>query len=176
MGKKAHQRALAHITVHPAAHLPKDFGTERHIVLEGQAHHIITAALYTSAAGDHRWDPTTIAAMPPQGPKDPVTPFNIDQRLSRRATPHLHRSRIELAIASWDTLDTPPEQPAIHILKADAQWWVLHWAHEVLMAAQDYTPEIDPEDPPRGRQRLLQATTLTGGEGAPWEALHTALY
>ena len=49
-GKKAHQRALAHITVQPAAHLPKDFGTERHIVLEGQAHHIITAALYTLAA------------------------------------------------------------------------------------------------------------------------------
>ena len=34
-GKKAKQRALAHIIVHPAAHLPKDFGTERHIVLEG---------------------------------------------------------------------------------------------------------------------------------------------
>ena len=44
------------------------------------------------------------------------------------------------------------------------------------MAAQAYTPEIDPEDPPRGQQRLLQATTLTGREGAPWEALHTALY
>ena len=44
-GKKAHQRALAHITVHPTAHLPKDLGTERHIVLEGQAHHIITTAL-----------------------------------------------------------------------------------------------------------------------------------
>ena len=44
------------------------------------------------------------------------------------------------------------------------------------MAAQAYTPEIDPEDPPRGRQRLFQATTLTGREGAPWEALNTALY
>ena len=44
------------------------------------------------------------------------------------------------------------------------------------MAAQTYTPEIDPGDPPRGRQRLLQAATLTGREGAPWEALHTALY
>ena len=44
------------------------------------------------------------------------------------------------------------------------------------MAAQAYTPEIDPEDPSRGRQQLLQATTLTGREGAPWEALHTALY
>ena len=44
------------------------------------------------------------------------------------------------------------------------------------MAAQAYTPEMDPEDPPRGQQRLLQATTLTGREGAPWEALHTALY
>ena len=44
------------------------------------------------------------------------------------------------------------------------------------MAAQAYTPEIDPEDPPRGRQRLLQATILTGREGALWEALHTALY
>ena len=105
---------------------------------------------------------------PPQGPKDPVTPFHINQLLSRRATPHLHPSRIELAIASWDTLDTPSQQPAIHILKADAQWWVLHWAHGVFMAAQAYTPEIDPEDPPRGRQRLLQATTLTGREGAPW--------
>ena len=177
-GKKAHQRALAHITVHPAAHLPKDFGTERHVVLEGQAHHIITAALYTLAAHERHWDPTTIPAMPPppQGPKDPVTPFHIDQLLSRRATPHLHPSRIELAIASWDTLDTPPQQPTIHIPKADAQWWVLHWAHRVLMAAQAYTPEIDPEDPPRGRHRLLQATILTGREGAPWEALHTALY
>ena len=177
-GKKAHQCALAHITVHPAAHRPKDFGTERHIVLEGQAHHIITAALYTLAAHEHHWDPTTIPAMPPtpQGPKDPVTPFHIDQLLSHRATPQLHPSRIELAIASWDTLDTPPQQPAIHILKADAKWWVLHWAHGVLMAAQDYTPEIDPEDPPRGCQRLLQATILTGREGAPWEALHTALY
>ena len=177
-GKKAHQRALAHITVHPAAHLPKDFGTERHIVLEGQAHHIITAALYTLAAHERHWDPTTIPAMPPppQGPKDPITPFHIDQLLSRRATPHLHPSRIATAIASWDTLDTPPQQPAIHILKADAQWWVLYWAHGVLMAAQAYTPEKDPEDPPRGQQRLLQATTLTGREGAPWEALHTALY
>ena len=177
-GKNAHQRALAHITVHSAAHLPKDFGTERHIVLEGQAHHIITAALYILAAHECHWDPTTIPAMPPppQGPKDPVTPFHIDQLLSRRATPHLHPSRIELAIASWDTLDTPPQQPAIHILKADAQWWVLHWAHGVLMAAQAYTPEIDPEDAPGGRQRLLQPTTLTGRKGGPWEGLHTALY
>ena len=177
-GKKAHQRALAHITVDPAAHLPKDFGTEHHIVLEGQAQHIITAALYTLPAHERHWDPTTIPAMPPppQSPKDPVTPFHIDQLLSRKALPHLHPSRIPLAIASWDTLDTPPQQPAIHILKADAQWWVLHWAHGVSMAAQAYTPEIDPEDPPRGQQRLLQATTLTGREVAPWEALHTALY
>ena len=94
-GKKAHERALAHITVHPAAHLSKDFGTERHIVLEGQAKHIITAALYTLAAHEHHRDPTTIPAMPPppQGPKDPVTPFHIDQLLSRRATPQLNPSR-----------------------------------------------------------------------------------
>ena len=166
-GKKAHQRALAHITVHPTAHLPKVFGTERHIVLEGQAHHIITAALCTLAAHERHWDPTAIPAMPPppQGPQDPVTCFHIDQLLSRRATPHLHPSRMELAIASWDTLDTPPQQPAIENLKADAQWWVLHWTHGVLMVSQAYTPEKDPEDPPRGRQRLLQATTL-----------HTALY
>ena len=126
---------------------------------------------------ERHWDPTTIPAMPPppQRPKDPVTPFHIDQLLSRRATPHLHPSRIELTIASWDTLDTPPQQPAIQILKADAQWWVLHWGHRVLMAAQAYTPEGDPEEPPRGRQRLFQTTTLTGREGAPWEALHTAL-
>ena len=44
------------------------------------------------------------------------------------------------------------------------------------MAAQAYTPEVDPEIPPGGRQRLFQATTLTGCEGAPWEALHTAHY
>ena len=150
--KKTHQRALAHITVHPTAHLPKDFGTERHIVLEGQAHHIITAALYTLAAQEHHWDPPSISAMlpPPQGPSDPVTPFHIHQLLRRRATPNLHPSRIELAIASWDTLDTPPQEPAVHILKADAQWWVLHWAHGVLMAAQAYTPEIDAKEPPRG--------------------------
>ena len=177
-GKKAHQRAIAHIIVHPAADLPKDFSRERHIVLEGQAHHIITAALYTLAAHERHWDPTTIPAMPPppQGPKDPVTPFHIDQLLSRRGTPHLHPSRIELTIASWDTLDTPPGQRAIHILRADAQWGVLHWAHRVLMAAQTYTPEIDLEDPPRGRQRLLQATTRTGCKGTLWEALETALY
>ena len=99
-----------------------------------------TSNLYTLATHECHWDPTTIPAMPPppQGPKDPVTPFHIDQLLSRRATPHLHPSRIELTIASWDTLDTPPKQPAIHILKAEAQWWVLHWAHRVLMAAQAY--------------------------------------
>ena len=44
------------------------------------------------------------------------------------------------------------------------------------MASHAYTPEEDSKDPPRGRQRLLQATTLTAREGAPWEALHTALY
>ena len=44
------------------------------------------------------------------------------------------------------------------------------------MAAQAYTPDIDPEDPEGGQQRLFQATTLTGREGVPWEALHTALY
>ena len=35
---------------------------------------------------------------------------------------------------------------------------------------------VDPEDPPRGRQGLPQATTVTGREGASWEALYTALY
>ena len=150
----------------------------RHIVLEGQAHHIITAALYTLPTHEHHWDPTAIPAMPPspQGPNHPVTPFDIDQLLSRRATPHLHPSSIELAVASGDTLDTPPVQPAFHILKVDAQWWVPQWAHGVLMAAQAYTPEEDPEDPPRGRQRLLQATTLTGRKGAPWKAVQTAIY
>ena len=44
------------------------------------------------------------------------------------------------------------------------------------MAAQAYTPKIDPEDPQRDWQRLLQATTLTGCQGAPWQALHKALY
>ena len=44
------------------------------------------------------------------------------------------------------------------------------------MAAQGYTPELDPEDPPRGLQRLLQATTLIGRGGAPRKPLHTALY
>ena len=44
------------------------------------------------------------------------------------------------------------------------------------MVAQACTPEVDPEDPKGGRQRLLQATTLTEREGTPWEALHTALY
>ena len=63
-GEKAHQRPLAHITVHPAAHLPKDFSTEHHIVLEGQAHHIIIAALYTLAAQERHWDPTVSAASP----------------------------------------------------------------------------------------------------------------
>ena len=113
---------------------------------------------------------------PPQSPKDSVTAFHIDQLLGRRATPHLNPSGRELAIASWDTLDTPPQQLAIHILKADAQCWVLHWARGVLIAAQAYSPEVDPEDPPRGWQRFLQAMNLTGRNGAPWEALHTALY
>ena len=40
-----------------------------------------------------------------------------------------------------------PGHPAVHILKADAQWWVLHRAQGVLMAAKAYTPEVDPEDP-----------------------------
>ena len=44
------------------------------------------------------------------------------------------------------------------------------------MVAQAYTPEVDPEDRPRGRQRLSGAITITGRKGAPWEALHTALY
>ena len=127
-GKKAHERALAHITVHPTAHLPKDFGTEHHIVLEGQAHHVITSALYTLAAHERHWDPSAISAMPPppQGPKDLVTPFLIDQLLSRRATPHLHPSRIELAIASWDTLhigfyDVARSQNSVSGLPLDAK-------------------------------------------------------
>ena len=33
---------------------------ERDIVLEGQAQHIITAALYTLAAHKQHWDPTGI--------------------------------------------------------------------------------------------------------------------
>ena len=101
-GKEAHQRALPHISVDRTAHLPKDFGTERHIVLEGKAHQIITAALYTLAAYEHHWDPTAIPAMPPppQGAKDSVSPFHIDQLLSGRATPQLHPSRMELATAS----------------------------------------------------------------------------
>ena len=122
-GKKAYQRALAHITIHSATHLPKDFGTERHIVLEGQAHHIITATLYTLAAHERHWDPTTIPAMPPppQGPKDPIRPFHIDQLLSCRATPNLgpFQDRTSHRIVGHPGHD--PQQPATHILKADAQ-------------------------------------------------------
>ena len=44
------------------------------------------------------------------------------------------------------------------------------------MAAQAYTPEVDPEDPSLGWQRVRQATSLTSRKRAPWEALHTALY
>ena len=62
------------------------------------------------------------------------------------------------------------------MLKADAQWWVFRWAHGVLIAAQAYTFEVDPEDAPRVRGLLLQAAGLTGREGAPPEALHTAPY
>ena len=149
-GEKAHQRPLADITVLPTAHLPKDFGMEHHIVLEGHAQHIVTAALYTLAAHEHHWDATAITAMPPpsQGPKDPINPCRIDQLLCRRASPHLHPSRMEIAIASWDTLDTQPPHPAVQILKADAKWWVLYWAHGVLMAAKANTPKIDLERPP----------------------------
>ena len=43
------------------------------------------------------------------------------------------------------------------------------------MAAQAYTPEVDSEDPPKSRQRLLKAVTATGREGASWEALYWAL-
>ena len=85
-GKKADQRALAHITVHPAAHLPKDFGTERHIILEGQAHHIITTALYTLAAHECHSDPTTIPAMPPP----PQGPPRSRHPLPHRSTPKPH--------------------------------------------------------------------------------------
>ena len=35
---------------------------------------------------------------------------------------------------------------------------------------------LDMKDPTRGRQRVLQATTVKGGVGALWEALYTALY
>ena len=109
-GEKAHQRALAHITVSPTTLLPKDFGTERQIVLEGQGQHIITAALYTLAAHEHHRDPTIISAIPPppQGPKEPPAPIHIDQLLRRTATPHLHPSRMVVAVAPWDTLDAPP--------------------------------------------------------------------
>ena len=93
---------MAHITVHLTAHLPKDFGTERHIVHEGQAKHIIIATLYTLTAHEHHPDPTAIPAKtpPPQGPKDPVTPFHIDHLLQSRAPPHLGPSRRGIAVAS----------------------------------------------------------------------------
>ena len=173
-GKTAHKRAPAHISVHSTAHLQKDFCAGRNIVLEGQAHHIITAALHTLTAHEHHWDPTAIPGMPPrpQGPNVPVTPFHIEQLLSRRATPHLQPSRIELSIALWDTLDTPPRphpqigRPMVGPPKGTRS------PH----GGPGLHPEIDPEDPPRGRQRLHQGTTLTGRESAPWEALHTALY
>ena len=68
-GKQAHQRALPHITIRPTAHLPKDFGTERNIVLEGQAHHIITATLYTLAAHEHHWEPDSHPSDAPTTPR-----------------------------------------------------------------------------------------------------------
>ena len=74
---------------------------------------------------------------------------------------------MEVAVAPEDTLNAPPQRPAVHILKADTQWWVLHWAHRALMAAQAYTPEVDKEDFPQGRQWLPQSTLATGWEGAP---------
>ena len=156
-GKKANQRALAHITVQPTAYLPKDFDMERRIVPEEQAQHIITAALYILATHKHHSDPAAIPAIPAstQSPKAPVTSFHIDRVLRRRATPHLHPSRFEIAIASRNTLDTPPQHPALHILKADAQWSVLHRTHRVLMAGQAYTSEVGLEDPPRCQRRLL---------------------
>ena len=110
-GTKAHQHALAHITVPPCSPPTKELrhrAPHRPGGASPPHHH---RALYTLAAHERHWDPTTIPAMPPppQGPKDRVTPFHIDQL-----------SWIKLSIASWDSLGTPPQQPAIHILKADA--------------------------------------------------------
>ena len=110
-GKKAHQRALAQITVHYTANLLKDFTKERHIVLEGPADHIIGADLYTLAAHEHHWNHTTNSAMHPasQGTKDHLTPIHIAQLLHCRATPHLNPSRMEKAFAPRDTLDAPTQ-------------------------------------------------------------------
>ena len=74
--ERAYQRAIAQISLHPTTHLPKDFGTDRHIVLEGQAAHIITVVLYTLSAHESHSDQTTIQAKPPLVPDsdDPVTP------------------------------------------------------------------------------------------------------
>ena len=54
-GKKAHQTVVAHITLDLEARVPKDFGTERHIALEGQTRHIIIAALYASDAPERHF-------------------------------------------------------------------------------------------------------------------------
>ena len=101
--KRAHQRATAHITVHPAAHLLEDFGTQQQIALEEQGHHIIIAALYTLAAKGCHWDHITIPAMAPtpQSVEDLATPLHINQILLRTTSPHLLPSRMAFAIASW---------------------------------------------------------------------------
>ena len=72
-------------------------------------------------------------------------------------------------------LDSSPKQPAIHILRMHAQWWVLHWAQGILMAPQAYTPNIDPKNRHGGQHHLLQATAATGGTNALWEVVRTAM-
>ena len=111
-GKKAHQSALVH--GNPTAHLPKHFGTERHIFLEGQDRHIITAAPYTVAGHEEHWDPTAIPAMPPPPhvPTDPVSPLHIHEPLRRRATPHINPPQKKSPSHRGTPSTQPPNIPA----------------------------------------------------------------
>ena len=59
-----------------------------------------------------------------QGLEDPVTPIRIDQALRRTAMPHLQLSRMEVAVALWDTFDAPPnDQPSTSSKRTVNGWY-----------------------------------------------------
>ena len=106
-GRTAHQRALAHITVRPTAHLPQDFRTERQIVLEGQAQHTITAAPLPRMNATATTLPSQRCQKTPHGPNNPVSRIHIDSLLHCMATTHLWPPGMEIAVAPSDAIDAP---------------------------------------------------------------------
>ena len=116
-------RALLHLTMKPAAQLPKALEGETHFIVEGHTDDVITLATNTLAAATEKGNEAAGHQLARkdriQEKEDTLMPELIDQLLQLRSLTGPPEQRVPgmgLKVTDWTVLDHTPDTPTVTLM------------------------------------------------------------